>query len=280
MCSRSASASFGIFSIACALAPTIEVLIAARALQGAAGALVTPSSLAIIVAAFERKERAAAIGAWTAWGGIASVAGPLVGGWIVDQASWRWIFAINAPLVAVTIVLILYAVEPLARAVERRVDFLGAFLCMLGLGGMVFALIEQPDFGWSSPAILVPLIGGVVLFAAFLWHERHTPEPMVKLELFRRRNFSVGNLETLAMYAGLAILFFFLVIFLQQVAGYSALKSGLTTLPVTRGDVPALAEVRSARRPARPQAVHGIRAARRGGRNPAPASRSACTRRT
>jgi EmrB/QacA subfamily drug resistance transporter len=226
-------ASFGVFSIACAVAPTIGFLIAARALQGAAGALVTPSSLAIIVAAFDRKQRAAAIGAWTAWGGIASVAGPLVGGWLVDAASWRWIFLVNAPLVAITIVLILIAVAPTARTTARRVDFLGAFLCMFGLGGMVFALIEQPHFGWGSPVILIPLIGGVVLFAAFLENERRAPDPMVKLELFSRRNFSVGNLETLAMYAGLSILFFYLVIYLQQVAGYTALRSGLTTVPVT-----------------------------------------------
>ena len=104
---------------------------------------------------------------------------------------------------------------------------------MLGLGGVVFALIEQPRYGWGSPAILVPLVGGVAAFAFFLVYERRAPEPMLKLELFARRNFAVGNLETLTMYAGLSILFFFLVIYLQQVAGYSALRSGLTTLPVT-----------------------------------------------
>jgi predicted MFS family arabinose efflux permease len=113
------------------------------------------------------------------------------------------------------------------------VDWLGAALCALGLGGVVFALIEEPRYGWGSPAIFVPLIGGGVTFAAFILHERRTPDPMVKLDLFRRRNFAVGNVETLSMYAGLSILFFYLVIFLQQVAGYSALKSGLTTLPVT-----------------------------------------------
>jgi EmrB/QacA subfamily drug resistance transporter len=225
--------AFGVLSLACAAAPTIEVLIAARAVQGAAGALVTPSSLAIIVTAFAPRERGAAVGSWTAWGGIAAIVGPLVGGWIVDQVSWRWIFALNVPLVLVSLGLVLAAVPPAARATDRHVDVVGAGLCALGLGGFVFALIEQPGHGWASPVIVVPLIGGVAAFAAFLGYERHAAEPMLKLELFTRRNFAIANVETLAVYAGLAILFFFLVIFLQQVAGYSALKSGLTTLPVT-----------------------------------------------
>ena len=225
--------AFGVMSIACALAPTIEVLIAARALQGAAGALVTPSSLAIIVAAFGPRERGAAIGSWTAWGGIAAIVGPLAGGLIVDQVSWRWIFALNVPLVLATLPLIRAAVPRATGLERRRVDFLGAGLCALGLGGVTFALIEQPHYGWGSPVIVVPLIGGLVALAAFLLYERRAAEPMLKLELFSRRNFAVGNAETLAMYAGLAILFFFLVIFLQQVAGYTALESGLTTVPVT-----------------------------------------------
>ena len=226
-------AAFGLLSLACAVAPTIETLIAARALQGAAGALLTPSSLAIIVNAFSPKERGAAIGSWTAWGGIAVIIGPLAGGWIVDQVSWRWIFALNVPLVLVTLVLIFAAVPRTARIPGRRVDVLGATLCVLGLGGIVLALIEQPRYGWSSPLIYVSLVGGIAAFCSFLVFERRTAEPMLKLELFRRRNFAVANLETLTMYAGLSILFFFLVIFLQQVAGYSALRSGLTTVPVT-----------------------------------------------
>ncbi len=225
--------AFGVLSLACAVAPTIGLLIAARVLQGAAGALLTPSSLAIIVAAFPPKERGAAIGSWTAWGGIAVIAGPLAGGWIVDQVSWRWVFAINVPLVLVTIALVFAAVPATARAAGRRVDLAGAALCALGLGGLVFALIEEPRYGWGSAAILVPLIGGAAAFTAFLLYERETPEPMLKLALFARRNFTVANVETLTMYAGLSILFFFLVIFLQQVAGYSALRSGLTTVPAT-----------------------------------------------
>lgn len=226
-------AAFGILSLLCALAPTMGALIAARALQGAAGALVTPSSLAIIVAAFSPSERGAAVGSWTAWGGIAAIVGPLAGGSIVDGISWRWIFALNVPLVLATLALILAAVPRSTRASSRRVDLPGAGLCVAGLGGFVFALIEEPRHGWGSATIVVPLAGGVAAFAAFIGYERLALEPMLRLDLFARRNFSVGNVETLSMYAGVAILFFFLVIYLQQVAGYDALKSGLTTVPVT-----------------------------------------------
>ena len=226
-------AAFGVLSLACALAPTIETLIAARALQGAAGALVTPSSLAIIVRAFSPSDRGAAIGAWTAWGGIAAIVGPLAGGWIVDQVSWRWIFAINVPVVVVTLGLILTAVPRAPGQPGRRVDVVGASLCVLGLGGIVFGLIEQPQHGWGSPVILVPLVVGVVAFASFVVYERRVEEPMLELELFTHRNFAAGNVETFAVYAGLGMLFFFLVIFLQQVAGYTALESGLATVPVT-----------------------------------------------
>jgi EmrB/QacA subfamily drug resistance transporter len=225
--------AFGVFSVACTLAPTIGVLIAARALQGAAAALLTPSSLAIIVTAFPPEQRAGAIGSWTAWGGIGAIVGPLLGGLIVDQASWRWVFALNVPLVAATIALVLAAVPPGGQRVPRRVDWPGAALCALGLAGFVFGLIEQPRYGWGDPRIYLSLILGVLVFASFLLYERRTAEPMLKLALFARRNFTISNIETLTMYAGLAILFFFLVIYLQQVAGYSALRSGLVTLPVT-----------------------------------------------
>jgi EmrB/QacA subfamily drug resistance transporter len=225
--------AFGICSLGCAIAPNIGILIAARALQGIAGAMVTPSSLAVIVAAFPADRRGGAIGAWTAWTGISAVAGPLLGGWIVDASSWRWVFAINVPLVIATTALILLAVPHVPPIAGRRLDLAGAGLCAVGLGGVMAALIEQPRRGWDSPMIYGLLAGGVVLFAGFIAYERHTPQPMVKLELFASRNFTAANLETLVMYGGLSILLFFLVIFLQQVAGYSALRSGLTTIPVT-----------------------------------------------
>jgi EmrB/QacA subfamily drug resistance transporter len=226
---------FGIASLACALAPTIEALIAARALQGVAGALLVPSSLAVIVNTFSAGERGKAIGTWTAWGAIAGVLGPLAGGEILAIASWRWIFLVNIPLVVVCVALIMLVIPaPAPRPPSgRRVDFPGAVLCALGLGGPVFALIEQPRLGWSSPAVIVPLIGGVLLLALFTLYESRASDPMLPLGLFRRRNFAAGNVETFAMYAGLSILFFFLVLFLQQIGGYTPLQSGLATLPVT-----------------------------------------------
>jgi EmrB/QacA subfamily drug resistance transporter len=226
-------AGFGVASLICALAPTIELLVAARALQGVFGALLTPAGLAVIAAKFPPSERGRAVGLWTAWGGIGIVAGPLIGGQLVDSASWRWIFAINVPLVLATLWLVARAVPESRPREGVRLDVLGAGLCALGLAGLTFGLIEQPLNGWASVAVAGPLIGGAVLFVSFIVHEMHAPQPMLPLALFRRRNFSVTNAETFAMYAGLSMLFFFLVVFLQQTAGYSALEAGTATLPVT-----------------------------------------------
>jgi len=226
---------FGVASLACALSPTIGVLVAMRALQGVAGALLVPSSLAVIVNTFPQDERGGAIGSWTAWGAIAGVLGPLAGGELLAIGSWRWLFIINIPLAIVCVWLILFVVPRAAprRVGARKVDVPGALLCAAGLAGPVFALIEQPRLGWASPAVIVPLFAGVALLAGFLWHESRAPDPMLPLGLFRRRNFSAGNIETFSMYAGLAVLFFFLVLFLQQIGGYTPLQSGLATLPVT-----------------------------------------------
>ncbi|HUE26861.1 MAG TPA: DHA2 family efflux MFS transporter permease subunit [Solirubrobacteraceae bacterium] len=225
-------AGFGVASLLCALAPSIGLLIAFRALQGIAGALLTPSSLAVIVATFPERERGPAIGTWTAWGTIAGALGPLVAGVILNVASWRWIFVINVPLVAACLWLILRAVPATSSTnTGRRVDVVGAALCVFGLGGAVFALIEQPRLGWSNPAVSGSLIGGLLTFAAFLIYESRASDPMLRLDLFKSRNFAVGNVETLSLYGGLSALFFFLVLYLQQVAGYSPLKSGLALLP-------------------------------------------------
>jgi EmrB/QacA subfamily drug resistance transporter len=225
---------FGVTSLLCALAPTIELLVAARALQGVCGALLTPAALAVIVAVFPPDERGKAVGAWTAWGGIGTVLGPLIGGQLVDTASWRWIFAINIPVVLITLFLVFRAVpEGRERPAEARVDVVGATLCALGLAGMTFGLIEQPLRGWDDPAVFLTLLIGALLFAGFILWEAHTRYPMLPLGLFRRRNFAIGNIETFAMYGGLGVLFFLLVLFLQQIAGYSALEAGLSSVPVT-----------------------------------------------
>ena len=227
-------AGFGLVSALCAVAPSIELLVAGRALQGAFGALLTPSALAVIIAAFPPSERGAAIGSWTAWSAIATVIGPLAGGYLIDAVSWRLIFAINVPFVALTLVLILAAVPARERgAAHARVDWLGAVLTFVGLAGPVLALIRQPVVGWGSPEVWGSGLGGLVLLGLFLAHERRTPEPMLPLGLFKRRNFAVGNVETFVMYAGLSVTFFFLVLFLQEVAGYGALQAGLALMPAT-----------------------------------------------
>jgi len=222
-------AGFGVASLLCALAPTVELLVVSRALQGVSGALLTPASLAIIVAVFPESERGAAIGSWTAWGGIGYLAGPLIGGQIIDSVSWRWVFALNVPLVLITLVLASRYVPEASRVRgERkpRLDAVGALLCALGLGGISFALIEQPVLGWEDPLVTGPLVAGILVFVAFIAYELRTPAPMLPLGLFRRRNFTVANIETLAMYGGMAIQGFFLTLFLQQVAGFSALEAG------------------------------------------------------
>jgi predicted MFS family arabinose efflux permease len=152
---------------------------------------------------------------------------------LVDQASWRWIFAINILPIAITLYLLKDVKAPKESHGMSSVDGLGALLCALGLGGTVYALIEQPHYGWGSPRIFVPLVAGVALFMAFLLYERKAKKPMLPLSLFRNHNFSVGNVATLLVYAGLTASFFLLVVFLQQVAGYSALAAGLAGVPIT-----------------------------------------------
>ncbi|HSC02580.1 MAG TPA: MFS transporter, partial [Solirubrobacteraceae bacterium] len=191
-------------------------------------------ALAVIVAAFPREERGGAIGSWTAWAGIATVVGPLAGGWLVDAVSWRLIFAINVPFVIATLMLVSVAVPArTGGASHGHVDWIGAVLTFFGLAGPVLALIRQPVAGWGSPEVWGPMIGGFALLAGFVYHEAHTESPMLPLGLFRRRNFSIGNVETFTMYGGLGVVFFMLVLYLQEVAGYSALAAGFALLPST-----------------------------------------------
>ena len=227
-------AAFGVTSVLCALAPSGTALILARGLQGMAGAILTPAGLAVITTTFSGEDRGAAIGSWTAWTGVAFVIGPLVGGWLITHGSWRWVFLINVPIALATLALVAYAVPRRETGKERvRVDVVGGVLCVLGLGGPVFALIEEPKRGWSDPLILVTFFGGLALLGVFVWWERRVKQPMLPLRLFSKRNFTYANLETLTVYAALSTLTFFLVLFLQQLAGYSPLKSGLTLVPIT-----------------------------------------------
>jgi len=224
---------FGAASLLCALAPTAEILIIARGVQGVAGALLVPSSLAIILSNFRGPAQAKAIGQWTGLTSAAFILGPLLGGLFVDLATWRLVFAINM----LPIVITLYLLSVLKQKDERQsgvvIDYPGAVLGVLGLGLPVFALIEQGNYGWGSPIISLTMALGIVAFIAFLWRERAAKQPMVPLALFTVRNFAWGNLTTTFVYGAISLGGFLLVVFLQQVAGYPATLAGLATLPVT-----------------------------------------------
>lgn len=223
---------FALASVLCALAPNAASLIIARALQGVFGALLVPSSLALVIAAIKGEQQGKAIGLWTAWTGMAFVLGPLLGGLFVDTTSWRWIFAINVLPVAATLWLMRRLDKPAGRQAVS-IDYKGAFLCTVGLGGTVYALIEQSRYGWADPLVYIPLVIGLAALGCFVYAERHTERPILPLNLFRQRNFLYGNLATLAIYAGLSISTFLIVIFVQQFGGYSAIAAGLALLPVT-----------------------------------------------
>jgi EmrB/QacA subfamily drug resistance transporter len=227
-------AAFGAASVLCAAAPDSTSLIVFRGIQGVAGALLTPASLAVITSTFSGPERGAAIGAWTAWSGVSFVIGPLVGGWLIGISSWRLIFLINVPIALATLMLTArIGGRTETRKKDVRVDFVGAFLCAAGLGLVVAGFIEQPSFGWSDPLIFGALIGGVVLLTAFVGYEMHAPMAMLPLRLFRLRNFSVTNIETLAVYGALSGFSVLVTLFLQEFSHYSPFRSGLASLPVT-----------------------------------------------
>ncbi|HSX45171.1 MAG TPA: MFS transporter [Candidatus Saccharimonadales bacterium] len=224
---------FLVASILCAIAPNVTFLIVMRAVQGLAGALLVPSSLAMIISAFSGEAQGKAIGTWTAWTGISFIVGPLLGGFLVDSASWRWVFGINVIPIAITLFLMKLLKLPEKLPVGVHVDIVGAILCAVGLGGPVYSFIEQPHYGWSSPLVIWPLLIGVVSMIGFLLYEKSIKNPMLPLSLFKVRNFSVGNIATTSIYAGLSVAIFTLIIFVQSVGGYSALNAGLSFVPVT-----------------------------------------------
>jgi EmrB/QacA subfamily drug resistance transporter len=220
---------FAAASLLCGIAPTAEVLIGARVLQGIGGALLTPGSLAMIQGAFASEDRSRAIGAWSGLGGIAAAVGPLVGGLLVDHASWRWIFLINLPLAAVTVWLAQrWVPESRDPRAHGGFDVAGAALASVALAALTFALTD-----WHSPLMPYALGAAVLGGVAFYVTERRESEPMVPLGLFTDRTFSAANAMTLVVYAALGAILFFLVLQLQTVGGYTALEAGLATLPVT-----------------------------------------------
>ncbi len=223
---------FALSSVWCGLAPNILQLILARSLQGIGGALLVPGSLAIISASFSPDKRGRAIGIWSGFTSITSAIGPVLGGWLVEHASWRWVFFINVPLAVVVLVLIFWRV-PESRSEERGVhlDWIGALLVTIGLAGVVYGLIAAGAGGFSSPTVIAALLIGVVALIAFVLYEGHTSYPMLPLTLFRSRTFSGTNLLTLFLYAALSGALYFFPFNLIQVQGYSATEAGSSLLP-------------------------------------------------
>jgi EmrB/QacA subfamily drug resistance transporter len=224
---------FGVTSILCAIAPDQFFLIIARGLQGITGALLVPSSLALIMSSFQGPKEGKAIGMWTSWTIIAAIVGPLFGGLLVDLLSWRFVFAINILPIALTLWLMRPIPEVSKKGDKAKLDSIGALLCAGGLGGITYALIEQPQLGWSHPLLYISLSIGIILFGLFIWYEKRVQSPMLPLSLFTNRNFSMGNIATIFIYGGLAVSSFIVTIFLQQVAGFSALAAGFAFVPVT-----------------------------------------------
>jgi EmrB/QacA subfamily drug resistance transporter len=220
---------FAAASVLCGLAPSAEVLIVARLLQGVGGGLLTPGSLAMIQGVFAPEDRSPAIGAWSGLGSIAAAAGPLVGGVLIEYASWRWIFLINLPLALLTVwIAVRFVPETRDPRPPARFDYAGSALAMVALGATTYALIEWGD-RMALPAVVVGLAAAV----GFLWVEARSSHPMMPLSLFRSRTFSAANGMTLLVYAALGAVLFFLVLQLQTVAGYGPLAAGLATLPIT-----------------------------------------------
>ena len=225
---------FAVASLWCGLARSLTQLILARAAQGVGAALLLPCSLALIGANFDETERGKAIGTWAGSSAVATAIAPLLGGWIVDHFSWRWIFLVN-PLIALPTIWIAYYHVPESRDPDAKpgLDWRGTILVLLGLGGVAYGLIASPISGWRDPIVLVSLTGGVALLIGFVYAERRSRTPILPLSLFQSRTFSAVNLLTLLLYAALGGVFFFLPFALIQVHGYPATLAGIAFLPFT-----------------------------------------------
>jgi EmrB/QacA subfamily drug resistance transporter len=223
-------ALFAIASAWCGLAPTIGQLIVARGVQGIGGALLIPGSLAIIGASFPTEQRGAAIGLWSGFTAITSAAGPVLGGWLIETFSWRWIFLINLPLAAIVLTINFWHVPESRDAEASRLDWWGALLAVAGLSGIVYGLLESSNAGFS-PGVGGAIAAGLVILGLFFWVESHSASPMMPLGLFRSRTFSGANLLTLLLYSALGGALFFLPFNLIQVQGYSAITAGAALVP-------------------------------------------------
>ncbi len=220
---------FTIASAICGMASTIWVLIIARAIQGIGAALLVPGSLALITISFSEEKRGQAIGTWAGFTAITSAAGPVLGGWLVQQVSWRWIFFLNLPLALIVFIVTLLWVPERKLEQSQKLDITGAFLATIGLGTIVFGLIE---WGNGGAIVIVTEILGILALIAFFFVEKYTSFPMVPLELFRSRNFSGANLITFFLYFALYGVLFFLPLYMIQVQGYTAIAAGAAFLPV------------------------------------------------
>ena len=223
---------FALASALCGFAANIEQLIIARAVQGIGGALLVPGSLALISSSFDEDKRGKAIGTWSGFSAITTAIGPVLGGWLVEHLSWRAAFFLNLPLAVAVLVISIWKVPESSEKVHHgRLDWPGATLATVGLGGVVYGLIESPRLGFSSPLVLVTLLGGLVLLALFIFNEARAQNPMAPLHLFDSRDFSGANLLTLFLYAALGGTFFFFALNLIQIQGYSATAAGASLLP-------------------------------------------------
>jgi len=223
---------FAVASAICGAASTIHQLILARSIQGVGAALLVPGSLAIISTAFDEKRRGQAIGVWSGFTAITTAIGPVLGGWLVEHASWRWVFFINLPLATAVIAISLWRIPESRSASAGRIDWSGAVLATIGLGGLVGGFMESVNVGWRNPLVLSGLIVGFACVIAFAAVEAKVASPMLPLALFESRSFSGANLLTLFLYSAIGIFFFLFPMNLIQVQGYSATATGAAILPL------------------------------------------------